>query len=66
MLVNDETQRPFEIQPHDFCQSSENQSGHYSQSNPAGIYLLKVNIRNTRTRFEICPKLITKTPERRR
>ena len=33
--------------------------------NPAGIYLLKVNNRNTRTRCEICPKLTIKTPERR-
>ena len=32
---------------------------------PAGIYLLKVNIRNTRTRCEICSKLTIKTPERR-
>ena len=32
--------------------------------NPAGIYLLKVNNRNTRTRCEICPKLTIKTPER--
>ena len=31
----------------------------------AGIYLLKVNNRNTRTRFEICSKLAIKTPERR-
>ena len=29
---------------------------------PAGIYLLKVNNRNTRTRCEICSKLTTKTP----
>ena len=29
---------------------------------PAGIYLLKVNNRNTRTRFEICSKLTIKTP----
>ena len=35
--------------------------GHY----PAGIYLLKVNDRNTRTRCEICSKLTIKTPERR-
>ena len=28
---------------------------------PAGIYLLKVNNRNTRTRFEICSKLTMKT-----
>ena len=33
--------------------------------NPAGIYLFKVNNRNTRTRCEICSKLIIKTPERR-
>ena len=30
---------------------------------PAGIYLLKVNNRNTRTRCEICSKLTIKTPE---
>ena len=33
---------------------------------PAGIYLLKVNNRNTRTRCEICSKLTINTPERRR
>ena len=32
---------------------------------PAGIYLLKVNNRNTKTRCEICLKLLIKTPERR-
>ena len=31
---------------------------------PVGIYLLKVNNRNTRTRCEICSKLTIKTPER--
>ena len=31
----------------------------------AGIYLLKVSNRNTRTRCEICSKLKIKTPERR-
>ena len=31
----------------------------------AGIYLLKVNNRNTRTKCEICSKLTIKTPERR-
>ena len=31
--------------------------------NPDGIYLLKVNIRNTRTRCKICSKLTLKTPE---
>ena len=33
--------------------------------NPAGIYLLKVNNRNTITKCEICSKLTIKTPERR-
>ena len=32
-------------------------------SHPAGIYLFKVNNRNTRTRCEICSKLTIKTPE---
>ena len=32
---------------------------------PAGIYLLNVNNRNTRTRCEICSKLTIKIPERR-
>ena len=31
---------------------------------PAGIYLLKINNRNTRARCEICSKLTIKTPER--
>ena len=30
---------------------------------PTGIYLLKVNNRNTRTISEICSKLTIKTPE---
>ena len=30
---------------------------------PAGIYLLKVNNRNTRTRCEICSKSTIKTPD---
>ena len=33
--------------------------------NPVGIYMLKVNNGNTRTRCEICSKLTIKTPERR-
>ena len=33
--------------------------------NPAGIYLFKVNNRNTRTRCEICSKLTINTPQRR-
>ena len=32
---------------------------------PAGNYMFKVNNRSTRTRCEICSKLIIKTPERR-
>ena len=32
---------------------------------PAGIYLLKVNNRNTRAMCEICSKLTIKAPERR-
>ena len=32
---------------------------------PAGIYLLKVKNRNTRTRCEICSKFAIKIPERR-
>ena len=32
---------------------------------PAGIYLLKLNNRNTRTRCEMCSKLTLKIPERR-
>ena len=35
-----------------------------SNLNPAGIYMFKVNNRNTRTRCEICSKLTIKTPER--
>ena len=30
---------------------------------PVGIYLLKVNNRNSRTRCEICSKLTIETPE---
>ena len=37
----------------------------FSSSNPAGIYLLKVNNRSTRTRCEICSKSTIKIPERR-
>ena len=32
---------------------------------PVGIYMLKINNRNSRTRCEICLKLTIKTPERR-
>ena len=34
--------------------------------NLAGIYLLKVNNRKTKTRYKMCSKLTIKTPERRR
>ena len=34
-------------------------------ASPAGIYLLKVNNRNTRTRFEICSNLMIKISEPR-
>ena len=34
-------------------------------THPAGIYLFKVNNRNTRTTCEICPKLTIKTSDRR-
>ena len=34
-------------------------------TNPAIIYLLEVNNRNTRKRCKICPKLTIKTPEQR-
>ena len=34
-------------------------------NNPASIYLLKINNRNTRKRSEKCSKLIIKTPEGR-
>ena len=39
--------------------------GFLAGSYPAGIYLLKVNNKNTRARCEICSKLTIKTPERR-
>ena len=37
---------------------------YFSIVHPVGIYLLKVNNRDTRTRCEICSKLTIKTPER--
>ena len=45
--------------------NEDNTTVKVSLNNPAGIYLLKVNNRNTRTRCEICSKLTIKTPERR-
>ena len=35
------------------------------QHNPASNYMLKVNNRNTRTRYGLCLMLTIKTPERR-
>ena len=46
----------------DFLHKTTFQSQH-GFSIPASIYLLKVNIRNTRTRCKICSKLTIKTPE---
>ena len=49
----------------------KNRTGHYQRfqwyrlKNPASIYMLKVNNRNTRARCEICSKLTIKRPERR-
>ena len=39
---------------------------HLPKTIPVGIYLLKVNNRNIRTRCKICSKLTIKTPKRRR
>ena len=44
--------------------SNENVAGRKFLNNSVGIYLVKVNSRNTRTRFEIFLKLTIKTPER--
>ena len=35
----------------------------FNEQLPAGIYLLKINNRNTRTRREICSELTIKMPE---
>ena len=47
-----------------FLSSSEQKLWANGQTYPISIYLLKVNNRNTKTRCEICSKLIRKTPER--
>ena len=52
----------------DDCTSLNSLSNLFSRANgedPAGIYLLKVNNRNTRIKCEICSKLTIKKPERR-
>ena len=43
-----------------FVHDTKNENHH-----PAGIYMLKVNNRNIRTRCEICSKLLIKIQERR-
>ena len=35
----------------------------WQTANPAGVYLLKVNNKHTRTRYKICSKLTIKTTE---
>ena len=47
-----------------YLKSVENLSTNFV-FNPVGIYIFKVNKRNTRTRCELCSKLTIKTPERR-
>ena len=50
----------------DTCNDMSQPTFTYSMTSfPAKMYLFKVNNRNTRKRGEICPKLTTKTPERR-
>ena len=49
----------------DLITSSINEVSICVENCPAGIYLFKVNNRNTRTRCEICSKLTINTPERR-
>ena len=41
----------------DYCLKGTFRDGKYIFSHPANIYIFKVNVRNTRKRFEICPKL---------
>ena len=48
-----------------FAKEEFNISFFYASPKLAGIYLFKVNNRNTRTRCEICSKLTINTPERR-
>ena len=49
--------------PGAICECDPGHSGKRCQGNPLGIYLLKVNNRNSRIRCEICSKLTIKTPE---
>ena len=47
-----------------YCSVINNKNVSIFSSNPVGIYLLKVNNTNTRTRCQICSKLTIKTQER--
>ena len=49
---------------HFFCLYKQNKRIEVQTVYPAGIYLLKVNNRNTRTSCEICSKLTINIPER--
>ena len=49
---------------HSYIYKLKQPLGGVPRINPAGIYLLKVNNRNTRIKCEICSKLTVKTPER--
>ena len=49
----------FTTREHHFIRNSRVLTIH----NPGGIYIFKVNNKNTRTRCEICSKLTIKTPE---
>ena len=60
MTANNDKGSNFEMQSFESLKYSITET-----SDPVGIYLLKVNNRNTRTRFEICSKLTIKTPEQR-
>ena len=55
----------FIIHLEQLCESSGSLKTTLRNHFPAGIYLLKLKNRNTRTRCEICSKLTIKTPERR-
>ena len=55
---------PFKLEEYFiWIQCFENSDSFLASSNPLGIYMFKVNKRNTRTRSEICSKLTIKTPE---
>ena len=49
---------------HITCRECSLSAQFIQKSSPANIYSFKVNNRNLSKRFEVCPKLTTKTPER--